>query len=523
MTGNQVMPEGTQRTQGRSAQSTNIQVAKILSDMIKTTLGPRGMDKLLVDSTGDSTVTNDGATIMGEIVIEHPVAKMMASISKSQESEIGDGTTTAVVLAGELLKSAEELIYKKIHPTVIARGYKLAAIKSKEILEEMSIELSKCGNENEVLINIAKTAMTGKGSEEAKEFMAKIVVDTVKKVADGKEVDLDNIQLVPRAGESMQETRAIQGIILDKERIHPNMPKKIENARIALIDQAIEIKSIEFDAKVNLDNPNQLQGFIDKEAEIIEGLINKLIDNKINVLLCGRAVADNAIHFLNKAGIFTVKRIDKDDMNLLAKSTEGTIVTDIKDLNESHIGKAKSVEEKLVNDSNLIFIEGCQNPKAISILVRGSTEQLASEIKRALEDAIGDIATMIRDGRAVGGAGAPEILLSRGLREYATTLKGRAQLAVNKFAEAIEIIPEALAENAGLDPIDTLTDLRASKYKFPGIDVETGNIMDSWDEGIIEPLKIKTHAVNSASEVANMILRIDDVIIINKNPNNLQQ
>lgn len=519
-----VLPEGTARTQGKNAQEINILVAKMVADIVKTTLGPKGMDKLLVDSLGDVTTTNDGVTILGEMTLENPIAKMMVEIAKTQDQEVGDGTTTVVVLAGELLNNAEELLKKKIHSTVIAKGYKIAADKAIKILEEISINIKETKKDGykTMMENIARTAMTGKGAEDNQDILAKMVVDVVLKVAQGKEIDLQDIKVEKKTGGSIKDTSVIQGIILDKKRLHPNMPKSVSQAKIALLDTAIEIKNLDMDAKVSITDPNQINKFMQNEAEMIKGMIDKIIESGANVVITGRSIDDPAVHFLAKAGIYVVKRVDREDMEKISKATGAKIVTNIEDLNKKDIGSAGKVDEKLVGDSDMTFIEDCTGAKSLTILVRGSTEQVTAEVKRAIEDALGDIASMIRTERAVGGAGSTEMILSTKLKEFATTHTGRIQLAIEAFADAMEIIPEILAENAGLDPIDIMADLKVkiqgTEHTWPGINVFEGKVWDAWDNGIIEPLQVKSQAISSAAEVAIAILRIDDVIAIMHDP-----
>lgn len=514
----QVLPEGTTRNQGRNAQEVNIYVAQLVAGIVKTTLGPKGMDKLLVDGLGDVTVTNDGVTILREMTIENPVAKMMVNIAKTQESEVGDGTTTAVVLAGELLSNAGELIKKNIHPTVISKGYKMAADEAIRYLESIGVELAD--SDRATLVNIAKTAMTGKGAEDQRDLLAEIVVEAVMKVADGKEIDLEDIRIETKQGGSVRDTQIINGIVLDKKRSHPNMPKKVKDAKILLLDAGVEVGDLKLDAKINISNPAEMKAFMNSEAETIKAMIDKIIESGANVVIGSRAIVEVALHFLSKQGIFAIKRVPRDDLEKISRATGARIVTAIEDITAEDLGSAGEVEEKFIGDEDMTFIKECPHAKAVTILVRGSTEQMTSEVKRALEDAMGDIASMVRVSKAVGGAGGPEIMLSERLKAYASTQRGRIQLAINAFADAMEVIPETLAENAGLDPIDIVADLRTRaadqadqiKLQWPGIDVFSGKIIDAWSEGIIEPLKVKTQAVNSAAEVAIMILRIDDVI-----------
>ncbi|MDO8481416.1 MAG: thermosome subunit alpha [Nanoarchaeota archaeon] len=512
-----ILPEGTQRTTGRNAQKNNIMAAKLVAETVRTTLGPKGMDKMIVDSMGDVIVTNDGVTILKEIQIEHPAAKMMVEIAKTQEDEVGDGTTTAVVLAGEFLKNAEALIEQDVHPTVIARGYRLAEQKAQEILLKIAENIS---DKDEVsLKKIAITAMTGKGAENAKDVLAELTVRAVRTVvernAQGAFVDKENIKLEKKVGGSVDDSELISGIVLDKERVHSGMPQSVKNAKIALVDSAIEIKNTEIDAKIQITDPSQLQAFLDQEERMIKDKVDRIVKSGANVLICQKGIDDVAQHFLAKAGVYAVRRAKKSDMEALARATGAKLVTSLKDLSASDLGHAGMVEDVRVGSEQMTYVRECKNPKAVTILVRGGTEHVVDEVKRAMEDAIGDVSAALASGKVVAGAGASEIELGRELRKYAQGLSGREQLAVNAFADAMDIIPRTLAENAGLDPIDVLTELKAQHdkgNKWAGIDVFTGKSMDAWKRGVLEPLKIKTQAVSSASEVAVMILRIDDVI-----------
>ena len=448
--------------------------------------------------------------------IEHPAAKMVVEIAKTQENEVGDGTTTAVVIAGELLKKAEDLLEKDIHPTMITRGYRLAAAKAHEVLQNMAEPANI--NDEQTLLKIATTAMTGKGTENAKEYLAQLTVNAIKAVAEDAKIDTDNIKLQKQSGNAIEDSQLIEGIVLDKERVHSGMPKSIKNANIALIDSAIEIKSTETDAKIQINSPEQMQAFLDQEEKMLQHMVSKLAEAGTNVLLCQKGIDDVAQHFLAKKNILAVRRVKKSDMEALAKATKGKIVTNIDDITKEDLGNA-DVEERKVGDENMIFIENCKQPKAVTILIRGSTEHVLDEVKRTLEDALGVVAAAIRNGKVVAGAGAPEIEVTKELRKYSESLKGREQLAVLAFAEAMEVIPRTLAENAGLDPIDIITALKAEHdagKKWAGVNVFTGEIMDAWQNNVLEPLQVKTQAVSSAAEVAVMILRIDDVIAAGK-------
>ncbi|MFQ6056390.1 MAG: thermosome subunit alpha [Methanosarcinales archaeon] len=514
-----ILKEGTQRTRGREAQSNNIMAAKAVANAVRTTLGPKGMDKMLVDSLGDIVITNDGATILKEMDIEHPAAKMVVEVAKTQDDEVGDGTTTAAVLAGELLKNAEDLLDQEVHPTIIASGYRMAADQANEILKTFAMKVDP--NDEDSLKKIAITAMTGKGAETAREHLAELAVTAVKSVVeekDGKkEVDIDNIKVEKRVGGGIEDSEIIRGMIIDKERVHPNMPTKVKDAKIALLSAAIEFKKTEVDAEIQITSPDQLQSFLDQEERMIKEMVEKVTNSGANVVFCQKGIDDMAQHYLAKAGVFAARRIKKSDMEKLARATGGKIITSIEEINEADLGKAGLVEEKKIGGEEMIFITECDNPKAVSIIIRGGTEHVVDSIERALNDALRVVGVCIEDEKIVAGGGSPEIELALRLREYAATLKGREQLAVSKFADALEIIPRTLAENAGLDPIDAIVELRSQHEqgnKNYGLDVYNTSVkvVDMWEKGVIEPLRIKTQAINSAADASVMILRIDDII-----------
>jgi len=512
-----ILPEGYQRTLGRDAQRSNILAAKQVAETVRTTLGPKGMDKMIVDSLGDVTVTNDGVTILEEMNIENPAAKMLVEVAKTQENQVGDGTTTAVVLAGELLKNAEDLLEKDVHPTVIAKGYRLAAEKSQKILNAMAETISE--DDDEVLKRIAITAMTGKGAEASKEILANLAVEGIKMVVDkdgnSRHINIDNVKLEKKVGDGTEDSELIKGILLDKEKVHSGMPRVVKNAKIALLDAAIEIKSTETDTKIEINDPMKLQEFIDQEEKILKDMADRIIKSGANVVFCQKGIDDIAQHYLAKAGIYACRRVKKSDIDKLARATGAKIVTNLRELSKDELGEAGIVEETKVGNEDMTFVRECKNPKAVTILIRGGTEHVVAEIERAMNDAIGDVAAVLKDGKVVAGAGAPEVELAKQLREYANSLSGREQLAVLAFADAMEVIPRTLAENAGLDPIDMLTELKSQHdkgNKWHGIDAFTGKVTDAWAAGVMEPLKIKTQAVKSASEVAELILRIDDII-----------
>ena len=516
-----ILPEGTQRYVGKDAQRVNILAARIVAETVRTTLGPKGMDKMLVDSLGDIVITNDGATILDEMDIQHPAAKMMVEVAKTQDKEAGDGTTTAVVIAGELLRRAEELLNQNIHPSIIVKGYNLAAEKAQEILENIAKDVSQM--DEEVLMKAATTAITGKAAEEEREYLARLAVEAVKlvgeKVGEKYQVDIDNIKLEKKEGGSARDTQLIRGVVIDKERVHPGMPRKIEDAKIALINEALEVKETETDAEIRITSPDQLQAFLEQEERMIREMVDKIVATGANVVFCQKGIDDLAQHYLAKAGILAVRRVKKSDMEKLAKATGAKIVTNVRDLTSEDLGHAELVEERKVAGENMVFVEGCKNPKAVTILIRGGTEHVVDEVERALEDAIKVVKDIVEDGKIVAGGGASEIELAIKLDEYAKKVGGKEQLAIESFADALKVIPKTLAENAGLDPVDVLVKVTAAhKEKGPtvGIDVFAGEPADMMERGVIEPLRVKRQAIKSASEAAVMILRIDDVIAASK-------
>jgi len=509
-----ILREGSQRTAGRDAQRSNIMAAKAVAGAVRTTLGPKGMDKMLVDTMGDVVITNDGVTILKEMDIEHPAAKMMVEIAKTQDQEVGDGTTTAVVLAGELLKQAEELLEQEIHPTVIAAGYRAAADKSMEILKGLAIKVS--AKDEDLLRKIAVTAMTGKGSQSARDELAAMAVQAVQSVVDEDgSVDTDNITVEKKVGGGITDSMLVSGVVIDKDRLHPNMPKSVTAARIALLNAAVEIEKTEVDAKIQITSPDQLQAFLDQEENMLKGMVDRIAATGANVLFVQKGIDDLAQHFLAKAGIYTVRRVKKSDMEKLARATGGRVVTSIHEISKDDLGKAGLVEERKVSDEKMTFVEDCKNPKSVSIILRGGTEHVVDELDRAMEDALRVVGVAVQDKLLVAGGGAPEVELALRLRAYASTVGGREQLAIEAFANAMEVIPKTLAENAGLDQIDSLVSLRSQHekgVKSAGLDMDTGKPVDMQKLGVVEPLRVKTQAINSAAEAAIMILRIDDVI-----------
>jgi len=511
------MSEDAERQTGEDAQENNIAACKSVSKAVRTTLGPKGMDKMMVNGVGDLVVTNDGVTILEEMDLDHPAAKMMVEVAQTQEEEVGDGTTTAVVLAGELLKQSEDLLDQEIHPTVITKGYRLAREKSVQLLNDMSEEVHLA--DEKTLQKVAMTAMTGKSAETAKDYLAQIAVDAVRGVAEEKTdsyiIDRDMIKIEKSQGGSVEDTELVQGVILDKEKIHSGMPDKIEDAKIAVIDSPIEVKETETDAEINISDPTQMQNFVEQEEKQLKEMVNAIDNAGANIVLCQKGIDDMAQHYLAKKGIYAVRRVSTGDIDKLAKATNANTVTSITEIENTDLGNAGTVEERLVGGNSMTFISDCPEAKSVSILIRGGTEHVVDEIERAMEDAIGGVSSALRDGRVVGGGGATEVELAQNLRDYADSVGGREQLAINAFADTLEIVPRTLAENAGFDPIDTLVDLR-NKHDagetWSGINVTSGESQKLFDEGVVEPQQTKTQAVSSASEAAEMILRIDDVI-----------
>ena len=512
-----ILKEGTSQTRGKTAQSNNIAAAKAVANSVRSTLGPKGMDKMLVDSMGDVVITNDGATILKEMDIEHPAAKMIIEVAKTQEQHCYDGTTTAVVLAGELLKRSEDLIEQNVHPTVICEGFRLAAEKAMTILSEHGIDVNT--EESRMLNEVAKTALTGKSAGAVREFLADICVRAVICVGgeddDERYVDLDDIKVQKKQGGSIRDSTLIDGILLDKERVHSGMPRSVNNASIALINSAIEVKKTEVDAKIQITNPNQLASFLDEEEGYLKGLVDKIESSGANVVICQKGIDDLAQHYMAKSGIFAIRRAKKSDMEALSKATGASIMTNIDDLNSEELGHASKVEEKKIGDSDMVFITGCDSAKSVSVLLRGGTEHVVDEIRRAFDDAVGVVSVAWEDGTVLTGGGSVLAALSRDLRNYAEGVGGREQMAIEAFAGALEVIPRTLAENAGLDPVNTIIDLRKAhaegKSTF-GVNVYEGGVKDMLAANVVEPQRVVEQAIQSATETATMILRIDDVI-----------
>ena len=513
-----ILKEGTQRTQGRDAQRNNILAAKVVAETVRTTLGPRGMDKMLVSTIGDVVITNDGATIMKELDVQHPAAKMLVEVAKTQDNEVGDGTTTAVVLTGELLEKAEKLLDKDVHPTVVVEGYKKAADKAREILDNLSETIDP--NNADTLNKIAMTAMSTKGVTGAKDHLAKIAVDAalqIKETRDGKtKVDVDLVKVLKKHGKSLEETELVRGIVIDKELAHSQMPKRTQNAKIALLNAKLEIEKTEFDAKININNPDQMKLFLDEEERMLKEMVDNVAGSGANFVFCEKSIDDIALHFLSKKGISAVKNVSSGDMEKLAKATGAKIVASVKDLSSSSLGEAKLVEETKIGDDKLTYIRDAKNPMAVTVVIRGGTEHVVDEAERSLHDALCVARDAIEDAKVLAGGGAPEAETAKQLRDYAVKVGGREQLAIEAFADAIESVPLALAENAGLDPIDVMVDLRAKhedhNNRWFGVDVFAGKVKDMHILNVLEPLRVKLQVVKSATEAASMILRIDDVV-----------
>jgi len=516
-----ILKEGSSQTKGKEAQRNNITAARLVAEIVRTCLGPRGMDKMLVDTMGDVTITNDGATLLKEIDVQHPAGKMMVEVSKAVDNQVGDGTTSSVILAGTLIDKAEELVSKNVHPTIIVDGYRKAAVKAIEVLNRIAEKVS--ATDKKTLLKIANTAMLSKLVSQDSPYLSEIAIDAVSGVAEeihgDYRIDIDDIKVEKKAGGSIKDTKLIKGIILDKEVVHGGMPKHVKNAKIALLNAPLEIEKTEFDAKINIDSPEQMKMFLDEENRMLQTMVDQIVGAGANTVICQKGIDDIAQHYLAKAGILAVRRVKESDMYKLTKATGGRIVTTFEDLTEADLGTVGSVEERKVETDKWVFIEGCKNPKAVTILVRGGSQRVVDEAERSLHDALMVVKDVMEKPAIVAGGGAPEANIARNLREWANKLSGREQLAVQKFAEALEIIPLTLSENAGMDPIDTMTELRSKQSKgakWTGIDVKELKVVDMMKKDIIEPVSVKEQIIKSASEAANMILRIDDVIATSK-------
>jgi len=517
-----ILKEGTSRSRGREAQRNNIMAARVIAEAIRSTLGPRGMDKMLVDSLGDITITNDGAAILDEIEVEHPAAKMMVEVAKTQDDMVGDGTTTSVVLAGELLKKAEELLDQNIHPTIIVSGYRKAAKKAMEVLDKIGVTVDL--DDKKTLKKVAITSMGSKAVGTAREHLAEIAIEAVKQIAEKRGdrwvADVDNIQIIKKEGKSLHDTELVKGVILDKEVVHAGMPKRIEKAKIALLNCPLEVEKTEFSAEIRIRDPSQMKAFLDQETTMLKEMVEKIKKTGANVLICQKGIDDMAQHFLAKEGILAVRRAKESDMEKLSRATGGRIVTNIEDLKPEDLGYAELVEERKIGDDKMVFIEGCKDPKSVSILIRAGLERMVDEAERAMHDALSVVADVFEKNRVVVGGGAVEAEVAKELRKYAVQVGGREQLAIEAFAEAVETIPKTLAENAGLEQIDIMVELRSVHEKadghLMGVDVFEGKVANMWDKGVIEPISVKEQAIKSAAEAAAMILRIDDVIAASK-------
>ncbi len=513
-----ILKEGTTRSRGKEAQRNNIMAARVIGEVLKTTLGPRGMDKMLIDSLGDITITNDGAAILKEIDVEHPAAKMMVEIAKTQDDMVGDGTTSAVVLASELLKKAEELLDQNIHPTLLVSGYRKASQKAIEVINKLSVPLDT--NDKKTLLKVALTSMSSKAVGSARDHLAEISIEAVKQIAEQRGdktiADIDNIQLIKKTGKSLLETELIRGIIIDKEVVNPGMPKSKENAKIALLDSALEIEKTEISAEIRIKDPTQMKAFLDQETDMMQDMVAKVKASGADVIFCQKGIDDMVQHFLSKEGIIAARRVKESDMEKLARATGGRIISDLDDLKKADLGYAGLVEERKIGDDKMIFVEKCKDPHSVAILIRAGLERMVDEAERAMTDSLSVVSDVIENNKIVPGGGAVEIEIAKELRKYATKVGGREQLAVEAFADAVEVIPRTLAENGGLEPIDILVELRSvhdkDDGKYKGINVFTGKLQDSIANGVIEPIMVKEQAIKSAAESAALILRIDDVI-----------
>ncbi len=517
-----ILKEGTARRRGRDAQRNNIMAARIIGEVLRTTLGPRGMDKMLIDSLGDITITNDGAAILDEIDVEHPAAKMMVEIAKTQDDMVGDGTTTAVVLTGELLRKAEELLDQNIHPTVIVSGFRKAAQNAMNVLEKIGIPVDL--EDRETLKKVAKTSMASKAVGVARDHLAEIAIDAVKQIAEKRGernvADIDNIQIIKKEGKSLLDTELVRGIIVDKEVVHAGMPKRIEKPKIALLNCPLEVEKTEFNAEIRIRDPTQMKAFMDQETRMLQEMVEKIKASGANVVFCQKGIDDMAQHFLAKEGIMAARRVKESDMEKLARATGGKVVTNLEDLKPQDLGEAGLVEERKVGEDKMIFVEECKDPRSVAILIRAGLERMVDEAERAMNDALSVVADVVEHNKIVAGGGAVESEIAKELRDYATKVGGREQLAIEAFAESMEIVPKTLAENAGLEPIDILVGLRSAHEKpkgnTMGVDVFSGKIIDMHKNGVIEPVRVKEQAIKSAAEAASMILRIDDVIAATK-------
>jgi thermosome len=517
-----ILKEGTQRTAGRDALRINILAARAVSEMVKTTYGPKGMDKMLVDALGDVTITNDGATILDKAEIQHPAAKMLVHVAKSQDAEVGDGTKRAVIIAGELLKQAEDLVSKNIHPTVIISGFRKAMEEALKVLDEIAVPIDI--NNDDVLKNVAKTSLTSKAVHDAREYFAELAVKAVKQIAESRGdkiyIDIDNIQIIKKYGGSLMDTQLVYGIVLDKEVVHPGMPRRVEKPKIALLDAPLEIEKPEIDAEIRISDPTQMKAFLQQEEEILKKYVDKLAEVGANVVITQKGIDEVAQHFLAKKGILAVRRVKRSDLEKLERATGGRIVSNIDDLKPDDLGYAELVEERKVGEDKMVFVEGCKNPRSVSIVIRGGLERLVDEAERSFRDALSSVADALRDGKVIAGGGAVEMEIAKYLRRYAVKVGGKEQLAIEAFAKAIEGLVVAMLENAGLDTIDMIMKLRAAHEKeggkWIGVDLNTGNLVDMFEAGVIEPVSVIATAIKGGTEAATIIMRIDDIIAASK-------
>jgi thermosome len=513
-----ILKEGTQRAAGREALRNNMMAAMAVAEILKTTYGPKGMDKMLVDSLGDVTITNDGATILDKMDIQHPAGKMLVQAAKGQDEEAGDGTKTSVIFAGDLLRQAEDLLDRNIHPTIIIQGYKMALDKTSELIDKLAETVRY--EDDDVLVKVAKTSLSSKAVSEARDYFAKLVVQAVKAVAEKRGdkwyVDINNVQIVKKHGGSLLDTQLVNGIVIDKEVVHPDMPKRVTNARIAVLDAPLEIQKPEIDMEISISSPDAIKRLLEKQEKILQEKVEKIAATGANVVITQKGIDDVAQHFLAKKGILAVRRVKRSDVEKLARATGAKIVTNIDDLKPEDLGYAELVEERKIGEDKMVFIEGAKNPRSVTILIRGGFERIVDEAERSIHDALSAVADAIVDGKVVAGGGSVEVELAKHLREWAKTVPGKIQLAVEAFARALESLPQTLATNAGHDPIDVLMKLRSShsdaSKKWYGVDLNTGNPIDMWASGVIEPLRVKLNAYKAGTEAATLILRIDDMV-----------
>jgi len=513
-----VLREDTQRSKGRDARKSNMVAAQIIAEVLKTTLGPRGMDKMLIDSLGDITITSDGATILDEIDVQHPAAKMMIEVSKTQDKEVGDGTTTAVLLAGELLKKAGDLLEDKIHPSIIISGYQKAAKKALETLESVSKDVDM--DDRDTLMKLSNTSIRSKAVSSVRDHLSGIVIDAIKQVIEERDgtviADVDNVQIVKKTGEGLRDTQLVKGIIVDKEVVHAGMPKKIKKAKIMLLDTPLEVKKTEFDAEIKITSPGSIKAFLDQESDMLKRKVDQVMETGANVLFCQKGIDDMAQHYLAKAGVLSARRVKKSDMEKLAKATGGKVVNNLADLKKSDLGVCGVVEEKKIGNDKMIFVEECKDPQAVAIFIRAGLERMIDEAERAINDALYVISDVAETPKMVAGGGSVEMEMSKAVRGYAHQVGGREQLAIEAFADALEIIPRTLAENAGLDLLDTMVAMKTAHAKkkgaYMGVNVYDEGVIDMMGEGVVEPTVVKEQAIKSGIEVAAMILRIDDVV-----------